>query len=48
MVKILPIDAVEDYLAWTVDATVDYPIHPNMVIAFQAAYVNMAWNPVLW
>jgi len=30
-----------DYLAWTVDVTIDYPISPNMVIAFQAAYVNM-------
>jgi len=37
--------AVEDYLAWTVDAVVDYPINPNMVIAFQAAYTQYSWYP---
>ena len=38
-------DAVEDYMAWTVDLTVDYPINPNMVLAFQAAYVAYTWSP---
>lgn len=38
-------DAVEDYMAWTVDLTVDYPLNPNMVLAFQAAYVAYTWNP---
>lgn len=38
---------VNDYFAWTVDATVDYPIDPNMVVAFQAGYVNYAWSPEL-
>lgn len=35
----------EDYLAWTVDAIVDYPISPEMVVAFQAGYVNMKNRP---
>lgn len=35
----------EDYLAWTVDVIVDYPISPDMVVAFQAAYVNMKNRP---
>ena len=39
-------DAVEDYMAWTVDAVVDYPINPNMVLAFQAAYTQYSWYPV--
>ncbi len=36
---------VKDYMAWTVDVTVDYPINPNMVLAFQAAYVAMENRP---
>lgn len=40
-------NTVEDYLAWTVDATVDYPINPSTVIAFQAAYTQYSWSPVL-
>lgn len=35
----------EDYLAWTVDVIVDYPISPDMVLAFQAAYVNIKNRP---
>ncbi len=35
----------EDYLAWTVDAIIDYPLASNMVLAFQAAYVHMENRP---
>ncbi|MCX7679248.1 MAG: hypothetical protein N2316_08500 [Spirochaetes bacterium] len=38
---------VNDYFAWTVDATVDYPIDSNMVVAFQAGYVKYSWSPTL-
>lgn len=37
-------DAV-DYLAWTVDVVVDYPINPTMVLAFQAAYIATQNRP---
>ena len=40
-------NTVEDYLAWTVDATIDYPINPGMVVAFQVAYVAYQWSPAL-
>ncbi len=35
----------EDYLAWTVDLIVDYPVSPDMVVAFQAGYVNVKNRP---
>ncbi len=37
--------SVKDYLGWTVDLTVDYPINPTMVLAFQAAYVQLSNRP---
>lgn len=36
-----------DYLAWTVDVVVDYPINPTMVLAFQAAYISAKNRPYL-
>jgi hypothetical protein len=36
---------VKDYFAWTVDVTIDYPIAPNMVLAFQGAYVQINNSP---
>lgn len=36
---------VKNYMAWTIDFFVDYPIDPATVFTFQAAYVNMKHRP---
>lgn len=32
---------IDDYLAWTLDLTIDYPLAPGTVIALQGAYVHI-------
>ncbi len=39
--------AAKDYMAWTVDLTIDYPVGDGNVITLQGAYVNMKNRPDL-